>query len=373
MEIRKERATPEALSFLIHQSLPITLKKTLRELAEYVHGTVVGDENLLITAVSGIEDAKEGDITFLANPKYREKLQQTRASAVIVAPDVDISNIAVIKVSNPYFAFAQLLTLFSKKYHPPVGIHETSVMGDDVNIGEQCAIAAHVTIGNHVHIGDRTIIYPGVVIGDHVTIGSDTIIYPNVSLLQEVSVGNRVIIHSGTVVGSDGFGFAPVGGEYYKIPQIGKVIIDDDVEIGANVSIDRATLGATHIQKGVKIDNLVQIAHNVVIGEHSVIVSQVGISGSTKVGKHVTLAGQVGLVGHIEIGDHVMIGAQSGVTKSVPEKTILSGSPAVDQRLWKKSQISLLKLPDTLKTIRALEKRIAELEKYASNTDIPEE
>ena len=224
-----------------------------------------------------------------------------------------------------------------------------------------------MSIGNHVSIGDRTVVYPGVVIGDHVTVGSDVVLYPNVSLLQEVSLGNRVIIHSGTVIGSDGFGFAPVGGQYHKIPQIGTVVIDDDVEIGANVAIDRATLGETHIHKGVKIDNLVQIAHNVVIDEHSVVVSQVGISGSTTIGKHVTLAGQVGLVGHIQIGDHVMIGAQSGVTKSVPEKAILSGSPAVDQRIWKKSQVSLLKLPDALKTIRLMEQKIRELEKQVHN------
>jgi UDP-3-O-[3-hydroxymyristoyl] glucosamine N-acyltransferase len=183
-----------------------------------------------------------------------------------------------------------------------------------------------------------------------------------VSILQDISIGHRVTIHSGTVIGSDGFGFAPDGERYYKIPQVGTVVIEDDVEIGANVTIDRAALGETHIHRGVKIDNLVQIAHNVVIGENSIIVSQVGISGSTKVGTHTTLAGQVGLVGHIQVGDNVMIGAQSGVTKSVPDNTILSGSPAVNHRLWKKSQVSLLKLPDALKTIRALEKRVQELE-----------
>ncbi len=340
------------------------MEKTLRELADYVNGTVAGDEHIIITAVSGIEDAQAGHLTFLANPKYRAKLEHSKASAVIVAPDVEIPGIAMIRIPNPYLAFARILSFFSQKYHPPVGIHETCILGEAVTPGEQCAIGSHVTIGNQVNIGDRTIIYPGVVIGDSVTIGSDVIIYPNVSILQEVSIGNRVIVHSGTVIGSDGFGFAPTEeGHYYKIPQLGTVIIDDDVEIGANVTIDRAALGETHIHKGVKIDNLVQIAHNVVIGEHSAIVAQVGISGSSKVGKHVTLAGQVGLVGHIRIGDHVMIGAQSGVTKSVPAKTIVSGSPAVDHSLWRKSQVSLLKLPDLLKNIRSLEKRVQELEK----------
>ncbi|PIE34226.1 UDP-3-O-(3-hydroxymyristoyl)glucosamine N-acyltransferase [candidate division KSB3 bacterium] len=338
------------------------MEKTLAELAEYVQGTIVGDGTISIAGVAGLDEAGQGEITFLANPKYRPKLEQTQASAAIVAPDVECSGLNLLKVSNPYLAFAQILTLFSQKFHPPAGIHHTCQLGEEVSIGDLCAIGAYVSIGNHVRIGDRTVIYPGVVIGDRVTIGSDVVLYPNVSLLQEVSLGNRVIIHSGTVVGSDGFGFAPVGGQYYKIPQIGSVVIDDDVEIGANVAIDRATLGETHIHRGVKIDNLVQIAHNVVIDEHSVVVSQVGISGSTKVGKHVTLAGQVGLVGHIRIGDHVMIGAQSGVTKSVPEKSILSGSPAVDQRMWKKSQVSLLKLPDALKRIRAMERKIQELE-----------
>jgi UDP-3-O-[3-hydroxymyristoyl] glucosamine N-acyltransferase len=339
------------------------MEKTLRELAEYVHGKMVGDESIIITSVAGIEEAQKGQITFLANPKYRAKLQQTKASAVIVAPGVGSSGLAAIQVASPYLAFAQLLTLFSQKKHPPLGIHDTCVIGEESVVGEQCAIGAYVTIGNQVTVGDRTIIYPGVVIGDNVTIGSEAIIYANVSILQDVSIGRRVIINSGAVIGSEGFGFAPDGEQYYKIPQVGTVVIEDEVEIGANVTIDRATLGETHIHRGVKIDNLVQIAHNVVIGENSVVVSQVGISGSTKVGKHVTLAGQVGLVGHIQIGDHVMIGAQSGVTKSVPENTMFSGSPAVNHRLWKKSQVSLLKLPDALKTIRSLEQRIQELEK----------
>ena len=339
------------------------MEKTLRELAEYVHGKVVGDENIIITAVAGIEEAEQGQITFLANPKYRAHLQQTNASAVIVSPDLEVPEIATIQVNNPYLAFAQLLSLFSQKKHPPVGVHHTCVIGEGTVLGDQCAVGAYVTIGNQVTIGDRAVIYPGVVIGDHVSIGAESIIYPNVSILQDVSIGKRVIINSGTVIGSEGFGFAPEREGYYKIPQVGTVVIEDDVEIGANVAIDRATLGKTHIHRGVKIDNLVQIAHNVVIGENSVIVAQVGISGSTKVGKHVTLAGQVGLVGHIQIGDQVMIGAQSGVTKSVPDNAMLSGSPAVNHRLWKKSQVSLLKLPDALKTIRSLEQRIQELEK----------
>ncbi len=343
------------------------MKKTLQELAAHVNGTVDGNEALEITGIAGIEEAREGQITFLSNPKYRAKLNDTRASAILVPPDVDVPEKSLIHVQNPYLAFAKIVTLFARKYHPPVGVHETCCVGTDVSIGEGCAIGAHVSLGNHVAIGARTILYPGVVIGDHVTIGSDVILYPNVSVLQDVSIGNRVILNSGAVIGSEGFGFAPTdSGEYQKIPQIGKVMIDDDVEIGANVTIDRAVLGETHIHKGVKIDNLVQIAHNVTIGEHSVIVAQVGISGSTKVGQHVTLAGQVGVVGHLEIGDHVMVGAQSGVTKTVPANTMLSGSPAVDHKLWKKSQVSLLRLPDALKTIRTLEKKIQELEHHVS-------
>lgn len=340
----------------------------LRDIAQHVQGTVVGDDTCVISAVAGIEDAGPGHLTFLANPKYRAQLQHTRASAVIIAPDVEAPpGLTLLQVANPYLAFAKILTLFARKKHPPEGIHPTCVIGENVQLGEHCALAAHVTLGNRVTLGPRTILYPGVVVGDDVSIGADTIMYPNVSILQDVTIGNRVIIHSGTVIGSDGFGFAPDGGQLYKVPQVGTVRVDDDVEIGANVTIDRAALGVTHIQRGVKIDNLVQIAHNVVIGEHSVIVAQVGISGSSKIGKHVTLAGQVGVVGHIQIGDQVTIGAQSGVSKSVPEKTILSGSPAVDHLLWKKSQVSLLKLPDALKTLRHLEQRVQELEARLSD------
>lgn len=335
---------------------------TLRELAEHVNGTIAGDDSLVISGVAGIEEAKPGQLTFLANPKYRVKVQETKASAVIVAPDVEIQGMAMLKTPNPYLAFAQVVTLFSHKKHPPVGVHETCVIGEHSTLGDQCALGPHVTLGNRVVIGERTILYPGVVVGDDVTIGGDCVLYPNVSILQDVRIGNRVIVNSGAVIGSEGFGFAPDGEETYKIPQIGTVIIEDDVEIGANVTIDRAALGQTLIQRGVKIDNLVQIAHNVVIGENSIIVAQVGISGSTKLGKHVILAGQVGLVGHIQLADHVVVGAQSGVTKSVTEGTMLSGSPAVDHRLWRKSQVSLLKLPEALKTIKALEKRVQELE-----------
>jgi UDP-3-O-[3-hydroxymyristoyl] glucosamine N-acyltransferase len=338
------------------------MTKTIREIAEYLGGTVFGDDQVAITAVAAIEEAQAGELTFLANPKYRVHAQQTKASAVLVAPGIEIPGRTVIQVQNPYLAFAQVLTMFATKRHPPVGVHPTCVCGEGTTLGAQCAVGAHVTIGNQVQIGDRTIIYPGVVIGDAVTIGADTLIYPNVSILQDVVIGNRVIIHSGTVIGSDGFGFAPDGETVYKIPQVGTVVIADDVEIGANVTIDRAAMGQTRIERGVKIDNLVQIAHNVVIGENSIIVAQVGISGSTKVGKHVTLAGQVGLVGHIQIGDQVKIGAKSGVTKSIPEKTIFSGSPAVEHNVWRKSQVALLRLPEALKTIRALEQRIQELE-----------
>jgi UDP-3-O-[3-hydroxymyristoyl] glucosamine N-acyltransferase len=269
----------------------------------------------------------------------------------------------LVKVDNPYLAFAKVIPLLSKVDLPPPGIHRSFIAGDAVAVGQKCSILPHVVVENRVKIGDRTILYPGIYIGNDVIIGNDVVIYPNVTILHNVQIGNRVIIHSGTVIGSDGFGFAPQTGSYHKIPQIGRVLIEDDVEIGANVTIDRATLGKTHIKRGVKIDNLVQIAHNVVIGENSIIVAQVGISGSTRIGQNVMLAGQVGLVGHIEIGDHVKIGAQSGVTKSVPSNTIVSGSPAVDHLLWRKSQVSLLKLPELIKAFHDLEQRVKELEK----------
>lgn len=335
----------------------------LSDIAQFLGGELEGDAHIEIKGVASLEESQPGDITFLANPKYKVKLHTTRASAAIVTKDTRSNRLALIKVDNPYLAFAKIIPLFHKTELPAAGIHPSFIAGEELILGQNCSILPYVVVGNRVKIGDKTTIYSGVYVGNDVIIGNEVIIYPNVTILHNVQIGNRVIIHSGAVIGSDGFGFVPQANGYYKIPQIGTVLIEDDVEIGANVTIDRATLGKTHIRKGVKIDNLVQIAHNVVIGENSIIVAQAGISGSTRVGRNVTLAGQVGLVGHIEIGDRVKVGAQSGVTKSLPPDSVVSGSPAVEHLLWKKSQMSLLKLPELVKAIRDLERRVKELER----------
>jgi UDP-3-O-[3-hydroxymyristoyl] glucosamine N-acyltransferase len=288
------------------------------EIAELLEGELNGDPNIIIKGISGIREAEEGDITFLANRKYYSLMQTTRASAVIIPKDISFNLKPIIKVENPSLAFAKLISIFSPmKVAHPKGIHPTALIGKDVELGKDIGIGAYTVICDNVKIGDRTIVYSGCYIGHHTIIGSDTLIYPNVTVREEIKIGSRVIIHSGTVIGCDGFGYATVGGIHHKIPQVGIVEIGDDVEIGANVTIDRARFNKTVIGKGTKIDNLVQIAHNVIIGQNCIIVAQTGISGSTTIGKGVILAGQTGIVGHITIGDGAVVAAQSGVSKSV--------------------------------------------------------
>jgi UDP-3-O-[3-hydroxymyristoyl] glucosamine N-acyltransferase len=334
----------------------------LKDIATLVDGELIGDPELEIQRVAGIEEAGEGDITFLSNVRYQPLLASTRASAVIVSPQVEVPGKSLVRVKNPYLAFARILGEFAPETVLPSGVHEKAHLGVDVSLGESVTLLPYCFIGNQVIIGDRVAVYPGVYVGDKSVIGDDTILYPNVTLYPGTEVGKRVIIHSGTVVGSDGFGFVQQDGKNIKIPQIGTVVIEDDVEIGSNVSIDRATMGRTVIKKGTKIDNLVQIAHNVEIGQHSVVVSQVGISGSTRVGENVILGGQAGLVGHIEIGDRAKVAAKTGVSKSVPPDTILAGHAGVPIKEWKRSIAAMRRLPETVKKIQKLEKKLAELE-----------
>lgn len=339
------------------------MAKTLREIAEFIKGKLQGDPDTLIFGVSGIKEAKEGEITFLANPKYITYLDKTHASAVIVPYDIESINKPVICVENPSLAFAKVISLFvSSTGKHPQGIHPTAVVGKNVKLGKDVCIGAYVVIEDEAEIGDRTVIYPCCYIGYQTKIGKDTLIYSNVSIRERITIGDRVIIHSGTVIGSDGFGFATVEGVHHKIPQIGTVEIGDDVEIGANVTIDRARFDKTVIGKGTKIDNLVHIAHNVIIGENCIIVAQVGISGSTTIGKNVTLAGQVGIVGHISIGDNSIVMAQSGVTKSFPQNSILWGSPAKSADLAKRINACVQNLPRLYKKVSELEKRLMQLE-----------
>lgn len=342
----------------------------LDELAKILNGIVVGDGSIEITGVAGIKEAKEGDITFLVNPKYESYAATTRASAVIVANDHKKILKPIIQIENPYLAFLKAVRLFrADTQRVDSGIHTTAVIGRNVKLGKGISIGPCVVVDHDADLGDDVVVMALSYVGTRSKIGKGTFVYPNVTIREDVVVGERVIIHSGAVLGSDGFGFARDGEAYQKIPQVGNVEIGDDVEIGANVTIDRATIGTTLIGRGTKIDNLVQIAHNVVVGENCIIVAQVGISGSTEVGKNVTLAGQVGIVGHIKIGDNAMVGSQAGVTKSVPAGTRVSGYPAAPHEIAKRLHASLKRLPQLIKQFKELEKRVRDLEKEGEDAE----
>lgn len=333
----------------------------LKDIAKLLSAEIIGNEDIEITGVSGIEDALEGDITFLASPKYIKKLKDTKASCVMVRDAVSEFHGAQLKVSDPYYAFARLLEHFYVKPIKPTGISSLSFVSDDVRIEEDVSIYPFCYVSGGAEIGRGSVIYPGVFIGEGVKIGEDCIIYPNVVLREGVFVGSKVIIHPGAVIGSDGFGYVFHNGVHYKIPQVGGVIIEDDVEIGANVTIDRATTGNTVIGKGTKIDNLVQIGHNVKIGAGSIIVAQVGVGGSTEVGRFVTIGGQVGVSDHARIEDGTMIGAQSGVMGHLT-KGVYSGSPVIPHMQWLKAISLFSKLPDLSKRLRQLEDKIKEIQ-----------
>jgi len=335
----------------------------VKELAEMLGGKLEGDADLLISGIAKIEDAQPGEITFLANPKYEKFLATTKASAVITSHQQKVQALTLIRVADPYQAFARLLAVFYPPETPlPLGIHASALLASDVKLGKDVRIGAKVVMGNGCVIGDEVSVYPGVVMGDRVVVGKGTVIRAGVSIRSGVQIGRRVVIQDNAVIGSDGFGFAPKAeGDYEKIPQVGTVIIEDDVEIGAGCTIDRATLGATRLEKGAKLDNLIQVAHNVVIGSNTVIAAQSGISGSTKIGKSCMVGGQVGFVGHIQLGDGSMVGAQSGISKTFPPGSKISGSPAKPHGEELRIQASLKKLPELLKKLDQLEKLIHEL------------
>jgi UDP-3-O-[3-hydroxymyristoyl] glucosamine N-acyltransferase len=338
------------------------VEKSLKELAALLGGRVVGDENIRIAGIAGLDEAGEGDITFLANPRYAQKVAVTRASAVIAPPGTDLCGKNGIETANPYLAFAKVLTLFHVLPGQPKGIMEGAYIGSNVVLGKDISIYPGAWVGDNVRIGDRVTIFPGVALYEGVALGDDVTLHANVVVRERCRIGNRVTVHSGTAIGNDGFGYAPDGNCWYKIPQIGIVVIEDDVEIGANAAIDRAALDVTLIRRGTKIDNLVQVAHNCILGENCMIVSQVGISGSTKLGDHVTLAGQVGLAGHLDIGANTIVGAKSGVPGSLPAGAMFSGIPAIPHKEWLKSMTTLPRLPDMRRTLGSLEKRVLELE-----------
>jgi UDP-3-O-[3-hydroxymyristoyl] glucosamine N-acyltransferase len=335
---------------------------TLGALAELVGGSVEGDPTLVITGIAGIQEAQAGEITFVAQQKYLRTLKTAKASAVVLDRSMPADRPA-IRVDQPYRAFATLLTLFYPRPRPRAGIMEPVVVGERVRLGRDVTLLPLVTLSDEVTIGDRVVLYPGVFVGPGSSIGDDTVIYANVTVYDRVTIGRRVIVHAGAVLGSDGFGYVPgPDGRHQKIPQVGGVRVEDDVEIGANVCIDRATLGETLIGRGTKIDNLVHVAHNVEVGEDNLLLAQVGISGSCRLGTHVTLAGQVGLSDHVQIGDYATVIAQTGVAKDVEPRAIMTGTPAIPHNLWRRVQAASPRLPELLRTVAALERRIAALE-----------
>ncbi len=339
---------------------------TAREIATFVRGEISGDEGVEILRVAKIEESGPGDLTFLANPKYEKHVAATKASAILVSTSFDTKkavlpqDLTVIKVPDPYIAFLQVLKHITPMPDPFFkGIHPTASVSTSANIGTNVSIGALVVVGEHAVIGSGTKIAPGCVIGDGVTVGENSMMYPNVTIYHGCRIGKNVIIQAGAVLGSDGFGFAPrPDGSYEKIPQMGIVVLEDDVEIGANCTIDRATLGQTLLKRGVKLDNLVHIAHNVVVGENTVIAAQTGISGSTKVGKNVVIAGQVGIVGHIEIADRTVLLAKTGVSKSTEPGVTYWSTPAKEHMRALKIEAVIRSLPELAKDVEELKKSI---------------
>jgi UDP-3-O-[3-hydroxymyristoyl] glucosamine N-acyltransferase len=337
------------------------MQMTVREIADFLEGEVIGDGEVLIKGVCGIKEARQGDITFLANSRYNHLISKTNASAIITSREINYSLKPLIRVNNPSLAFANIVN----KFHPrrvvhPEGIHSTAIIAESAKLGGGVAIGAYTVIDEDAVIQDNTIIYPGCYIGRDVRIGDNTLIYANVSIRESVIIGSRVVIQSGSVIGSDGFGFITQEGKHQRLPQIGIVVIEDDVEIGANVTIDRARFDKTVIAKGTKIDNLVQIAHNVVIGQNCFIIAQVGISGSTTIGNNTILAGQSGLAGHISVGDNAVIAAQAGVTKSIPSNVMVSGYPARPHPIAKRINACIQNLPRLYRTVAEIKEAIGE-------------
>lgn len=340
----------------------------LSDIAKFLNAELIGDGDVEIKRVAELQNAVKGDIGFISDSKYEKFFDTTQASAVIVGKNFNKrrDDISLLLVDEPYFAFVKVLKLLNPPVELlPVGIHPTAVVAQSAVLGKNVRIGANAVIGERVKIGDNTVIMPGVVVGDDVEIGSDVLIYPNVTIYHKCKIGNRVIIHSGTVIGSDGFGFAPrPDGTYEKIPQVGIVVIEDDVEIGSNCSIDRATLGETVIKRGAKLDNLIQVAHNVVIGENTVIAAQTGIAGGTKIGKNCVIAGQVGIVGHIEIADRTTIAAQSGVSKSITQPgKVYFGYPAREHYTSLRIEGAMRQLPELVKEFWELKSKV---EKFIS-------
>jgi UDP-3-O-[3-hydroxymyristoyl] glucosamine N-acyltransferase len=346
-----------------------TRERTVAELADVVQGKIWGDPQTRIRGIASIEEARMGDITFAETPRFLETAQQSFASAILAPQTMTPGNVSkvMIQVDNPRLAFALLLDLFAPEQYAARGIDPTAVIGSDFRCGASASIGAHCVIGENVRLGDNVTLHPLVYLGDDVELGDDTVVYPNVTLQRGTIVGCRCVVHAGAVVGADGFGYLTIGGKHRKIPQIGHVRIGDDVEIGANVTIDRARTGATTIGSGTKIDNLVHIGHNVRIGEDCILVAQVGLAGGVDVGQNVVLAGQVGVKEQVKIGARAVVGARAGVIGDIPAGQFVSGYPARPHKENLRSYAAANQVPALVKAVRALEARIAELESRPSS------
>lgn len=344
---------------------------TAKQIATYLKGDIEGNPESKVFTFAKIEEGREGAISFLANPKYAHYLYNTGSTIVLVNKDFKPEQpvkATLVRVGNAYEAIARLLTLYESTVPARTGVSDKAYIDETARIGEDCYIAPFAYVGKNVVIGNHCQIYPGVVIGDNVHTGDNCLIYPNVTIYQGCKLGSRVTLHAGVVIGADGFGFAPTEEGYDKIPQIGIVTIEDDVEIGANSCVDRSTMGSTYIRKGVKLDNLVQVAHNVEVGENTVMSAQTGVAGSTKIGKWCMFGGQVGISGHIKIGDGVKAGAQAGIAGAIPEgHATVQGSPAIDAGNFWRSSVVFKKLPELYRQINQMSKELDNLKEQLKN------
>lgn len=338
------------------------MSATLQQLAELIGAELQGDPELEIRRVFPIDQAEEGDITFVANPKYLSKLSDCKASAVIVAPGVELPGGNLLVSANPYLAFAKILTYLQGPKAGRNGIMAGAQVADSAQLAESVTVFPGAVVGENVKIAAGTVLHPGVVIYADVEIGADCLLHAGAIVREGCRLGNRVILQPSAVIGADGFGFAPDGSSYYKIPQVGIVVLEDDVEIGACSCVDRAALGETRIGRGTKLDNLVQIGHNAEVGEDTIIVSQVGVAGSSKIGNHCTFGGQSAVAGHVSVGDNVTIGARGGVSGNVAPNQLLTGVPLQPHKEWLKMTMSLPKVPEMRKELQQLKKRLAQLE-----------
>lgn len=338
---------------------------TAKQIAGLLQGTVEGDENAAVRTFAKIEEGKPGAISFLANPHYEHYIYDTRSSIVLVNRDLRLSRevpATLIRVDNAYEAIARLLKVYEQATSRRSGVHPLACVASTASVGEGCYVGPFAYVGENATVGRGTQVYAHAVIEERASVGEDCVIYPGVSVYHDCVVGNRVVLHSGCVVGADGFGFAPTADGYEKIPQIGIVAIEDDVEIGANACVDRATMGATYVRRGVKLDNLVQVAHNCDVGSHTVMSAQVGVAGSTKIGQWCMFGGQVGIAGHAVIGDHVRSGAQAGIAGSMPKgHAVVQGSPAIEQKNFARSSVVFKHLPEMYAELNRMKRELEEL------------